>query len=276
MNHTLFGDSRDVIPHFAPTYNFKLYADGKKLAQEKLVNNYHEFPDFCRAGSGLNSTAEDMAKWIIGLQKGNLLKSKSTLTTMWSPATFNDGTPTQWALGWGLAKFRQQHKAFGMSGGGRSAFLIYPEDNMAVIVLTNLGGSSPEDFLEELAGCYNPAIAKADPLTFLRINLKKMGFEKAIELTDAEMKKNASFTPNEFELNEWGYRMMSKNQLQPAVEIFKLNVHLFPNSWNAYDSYAECLMNIGNKTEAIQMYEKSIELNPGNEHGKKVLAQLLK
>ena len=274
MQNTLFGDSRDVIPHFAPTYNFRLYLDGKKLEKEQLVNNYYEFPYFRRTASGLNSTAEDIAKWVIALQNGKLLKSKNTLETMWSPAAFNDGLPTPWALGWGLTKFRKKHRAVGMSGGGRAAFLVYPDDDLAVIVLTNLGGSYPEDFLEELAGVYNPDIPNADPVTFLRIKLRKIGFEKAIEIADAELKTNEFFKPNEFELNEWAYRMMARNQLKEALEIFKLNVHLFPESWNAYDSCGEAFLKIGQKAEAIKMYEKSVKLNPENEHGKKVLEQL--
>jgi len=274
MRNTLFGDSRDVILHFAPTYNYRQNIDGKRLPEERLVNNYYEFPYFRRTAAGLNSTAEDMANWIIALQTGKLIKSKSLLNIMWSPIQFNDGKFTPWALGWGMNKFRKKHKAVGMSGGGRAAFLVYPDDGLAVVVLTNLGGAFPEDFLEELAGVYNPEIMNADPVTFLRINLRKAGFEKAIEIAEKEKKINPQFIPSEFEINEWAYRMMAKNQLKEALEIFKLNVHLFPNSSNAYDSYAEVLLKTGNREEAIKMYKKSIELNPDNKNGKKVLEQI--
>ncbi|ASK28779.1 serine hydrolase [Chryseobacterium sp. T16E-39] len=274
MTHTLFGDSRDVIPHFAPTYRYRNLNNGKTGGEQKWVNDYYIFPDFTRTGAGLNSTVEDMAKWIIALQNGQLLKTPEALNRMWSPIKMNNGTPTAWAPGWGLAKFRTKHKAVGMSGGARSAFLVYPDDHLAVIVLTNLGGSTPEDFLEELAGVYNPEIIKADPVTFLRLNLKKMGFDKAIELVNAEKKRNPDFKPQEFELNEWGYRMMSKNELKNASEIFKLNVHLFPDSWNAYDSYGEVLLKLGDKDQGIKMYQKSMELNPDNENGKNVLKKL--
>lgn len=274
MKSTVFGDSRDVIPHYAPTYKYRNSLDGKKLDQEKLINDYYLFPDFTRTASGLNTTAADLSAWIIALQKGKLLKNKASLTKMWSPIQFNNGTPTQWTPGWGLAKFRAQHRAVGMTGGGRSAFLIYPDEDLAVIVLTNLGGSSPENFLEELAAVYHPDILKADPLTFLRIHLKKVGFNKAIEVVKAEKKNNPQFRPNESELNSWAYRMMSGNELQNAFEIFRLNVFLFPNSSNAYDSYGEVLLKMGNKEEAFAMYRRSIELNPDNENGKNVLNQL--
>jgi CubicO group peptidase (beta-lactamase class C family) len=276
LKHTLFGDSRDVIPHFAPTYFYRKNIDGQQFDKPKLVNNYYEFPHFRQTASGLNSTATDLAKWIIALQSGKLLQSKSILDTMWSPGKFNNGTNTPWSIGWGMNKFRAKHKAVGMSGGGRAAFLVYPEDDLAVIVLTNLGGSNPEDFLEELAGCYNPDIPKADPITLMKISLRKIGFDKAISFAEEQKKKNPLFVPNEFEINEWGYRIMANGILKDAVEIFKLNTHLFPNSGNTYDSYGEALLKEGKKEEAIKAYQKSIALSPDNEHGKKVLETLLK
>ncbi|KAF2333535.1 serine hydrolase domain-containing protein [Flavobacterium ginsenosidimutans] len=275
MGSTIFGDSRDVIPHFAPTYFYRTALDGQKYMEQKMVNNYYEFPYFRRTAAGLNSTAKDIAQWVIALQSGKLLKSKATIETMWSPIQFNNGQNTPWALGWGLAKFRKHHRAIGMSGGGRAAFLIYPDDDLAVIVLTNLGGGSPEDYLEELAACYIPDILNADPLTFLRINLRKTGFDRAIKVVKEQIKKDPYFKPNEFELNEWAYRMMQKGEIKNALQIFKLNVFLFPNSWNAYDSYGEALLKDNSKEEAIRMYKKSIELNQKNENGKKILETLI-
>ena len=273
MKHTLFGDSRDVIPHFAPTYFWRKYIDGQKLDSAKLINNYYEFPYFRRAAAGLNSTAEDMANWVIALESGKLLQSKS-LEKMWSPSQFKNGKTTPWTLGWGMNKFRDKYRAVGMSGGGRAAFLVYPDNQLAVIVLTNLGGSYPEDFLEEIAGVYNPEIPKADPVTNLRLTLRKIGYDKAIPFTEKEMKENALFRPNEFEINEWAYRMLAKEQFQEAKEIFKLNVHLFPNSGNVYDSYGEVLLKMGDKKQAIEMYKKAIELDPNNTHAIKILEEL--
>ncbi len=55
------------------------------------------------------------------------------------------------------------------------------------------------------------------------------------------------------------------------VEAFKLNVCLHTSSWNAYDSYGEALLKNGEKAEAVKMYRKSLELNPGNEHVRRCL-----
>ena len=79
MTGTDFGDSRDVIPNMTPSYRYVKNLDGQKLGAEKLVNNYAEFPPFRRTASGMNSTAEDLARWLIALQQGKLLKTKSAL-----------------------------------------------------------------------------------------------------------------------------------------------------------------------------------------------------
>jgi CubicO group peptidase (beta-lactamase class C family) len=272
IQRTLFGDSRDVIPRFAPTYRYLQAGDG----EGKYTANYTEFPFFQRTGSGLNSTAEDMANWIIALQQGKLLKSKTSLTTLWKQGTYNDGTPTQWALGFGITKPSRKHPAVGMSGGGRSAFLIYPEDKLAVVVLTNLGGSSPENFITELAGYFNPDISASDPLTALRIHLVKRGFQNTMQVYSELKKKDPEFKPNEYEMNDWGYRLMSNGQIKEAQAVFKLNVFIYPESWNVYDSYGESLLKDGQKEEAVAMYKKSLELNPDNEGGKRVLEKILK
>lgn len=67
---------------------------------------------------------------------------------------------------------------------------------------------------------------------------------------------------------------LRNEELDKALEVFKLTTILFPDSFNAYDSYGEALLKANRKAEAIEMYEKSIELNPENENGKKVLLQL--
>ncbi|SFD80593.1 serine hydrolase [Spirosoma endophyticum] len=262
MSNTVFGDSRDVLPHFAPTYSLKTSLDGHKLSEAKLTNNYAEFPASRRTASGLNSTAEDMAHWIIALQQGKLLKTKAALNTLWSPGTYSNGSPTQWALGWGLTKFRPKHRAVGMSGGGRSAFLVYPDDDLAVIVLTNLGGSSPENFIEELAGYFNPDIPQSDPITALRLQVQKRGFDQAIPVGNELKKRNLQ--PDENELNDWAYRVMSSGQAKEALELFKLNVSLYPESWNTYDSLAEGYERLGNQALAIENYKRSLAMNPEN------------
>lgn len=105
------------------------------------------------------------------------------------------------------------------------------------------------------------------------VMLKKV-LDNAIELSIEAKKTEMENLHSENDLNEWGYTFMRNEELEKALEVFKLNTMLFPDSWNAYDSYGEALLKSNKKAEAIEMYEKSIELNPENEYGKKVLLEI--
>ena len=81
--------------------------------------------------------------------------------------------------------------------------------------------------------------------------------------------------PNtELSINRTGYDLMESGKLQDAIELFKMNVRLYPESWNVYDSLGEAQAKAGDTALAIQNYEKSLQLNPKNEPGKAALAKL--
>jgi len=274
MTNTVFGDSRDVITNQAPSYRYVNNLDGRTLGEDRLVFAYAEFPPFRRAASGLNSTAEDVARWIIALQAGRLLKTKAALDALWTPGKYNDGSPTQWALGW-VTKPRPRHRAVIATGGGRAAFFVYPDDDLAVVVLTNLAGSFPEEFIDELAGLYDPKISASDPVTALRVRLRVRGFERAVEVYNELKEKDPDFRPPETYLNDWAYRMLNGGgKKKEALEIFKLNVFLYPDSANVYDSLAEAFEANGRPDLAIKNYKRSLELDAGNRNAVRQLKRL--
>ena len=78
----------------------------------------------------------------------------------------------------------------------------------------------------------------------------------------------------EADLNTAGYDLLAAKKIDQAIEVFKLNVKLFPDSWNVYDSLGEAYAAAGNTKDAIANYEKSIQLNPKSQSGKDVLAKL--
>ncbi len=75
-------------------------------------------------------------------------------------------------------------------------------------------------------------------------------------------------------MNDVGYRLLGNDKITDAIEIFKLNVKEHPDSFNVYDSLGEAYMKNGDNELAIKNYQKSIELNPENENGKKKLEKL--
>ena len=88
---------------------------------------------------------------------------------------------------------------------------------------------------------------------------------EAVLKTFKELKKGKfkDLYVSEDDLNGIGYELIKKFPAD-AVELFKLNVKMYPKSYNAYDSLAEGYMTMGNNKLAIKNYEKSLKLNPKN------------
>ena len=79
----------------------------------------------------------------------------------------------------------------------------------------------------------------------------------------------------ESEMNDLGYKFMNElNRIDDAIEIFKFNISLFPNSSNTYDSLGEAYFIKGNQEKALENYRKSLELNSTNKNAQQMLRQL--
>jgi len=78
----------------------------------------------------------------------------------------------------------------------------------------------------------------------------------------------------EARLNDLGYSLLRNNSFAPAIAVFKLNVELYPDSANTYDSLGEAYMAAGQKELAVTNYKKSLELNPKNQNAINILKKL--
>ena len=81
---------------------------------------------------------------------------------------------------------------------------------------------------------------------------------------------------SEARLNDLGYSLLREGKVAEASTILKVNVELYPQSANAYDSLAEAYMASGEKPLAIANYKKSLELNPQNTNAVEMLKKLEK
>ncbi|GAB5555504.1 MAG: hypothetical protein Sapg2KO_50950 [Saprospiraceae bacterium] len=69
---------------------------------------------------------------------------------------------------------------------------------------------------------------------------------------------------NEDQMTMYGYGFLWSNKVKEAIQIFKLIVEEFPDSYNAYDSLAEGYLRSGDKQGALVFYRKSLKMNPDN------------
>jgi CubicO group peptidase (beta-lactamase class C family) len=159
-----YGNSYDVIKNKCATYTY--YSQDKITSEyikdTRLKEAYEEFPSKMLTDAGAFTTAEEMAKWIIGLQSGRLLEKNEDIDAIWEPVKLNNGTYdgfggvlNAYALGWPVIT-RQNHSAVASVGGGRAAFIIYPKDDLAIILFANLTGVFPEEIIEKITRFYIP------------------------------------------------------------------------------------------------------------------------
>jgi tetratricopeptide (TPR) repeat protein len=81
---------------------------------------------------------------------------------------------------------------------------------------------------------------------------------------------------SERQLNRAGYQLLRAGRTTDAIRVFELNVEMFPDAFNTYDSLGEAYMVAGETERGIDNYEKSLELNPENENAVEMLRQLRK
>jgi len=103
---------------------------------------------------------------------------------------------------------------------------------------------------------------------------KENDIDKIIDIIKIGDVDEQGYDVSESGINRLGWALIEQDRIIEALKIFKLNTELYPNGFMTHDSYGEILFKLGDKENAIRAYEKSIELNPDNEYGKKMLQKI--
>jgi len=93
------------------------------------------------AAGALGSSVTDLALWHAALRDNRLI-SQQTLSMMHTPAILLDGSSCGYGFGWMVGSFNE-HRFVHHAGGinGFSSYMAwFPDDDIAIILLSNLGG----------------------------------------------------------------------------------------------------------------------------------------
>ena len=92
------------------------------------------------------------------------------------------------------------------------------------------------------------------------------------------IKEKDSLNPNvsERRLNTLAYRFLRNEEYEEAKELFKINMALYPNSSNVYDSMGDLYFSKKDTVNAIIYYKKALAINPENRSSKARLNRLTK
>jgi tetratricopeptide (TPR) repeat protein len=102
-----------------------------------------------------------------------------------------------------------------------------------------------------------------DPFEYL----KGLFMAGKLDMVESEAKRISAdpkyrYMNFESSLNKAGYDLLNSKQIESAMFVFELNTKLYPNSANAWDSYAEVNWKANKIDKAIEYYNKAIELDP--------------
>ena len=105
--------------------------------------------------------------------------------------------------------------------------------------------------------------------------LAEGNFKAALEGYKA-IKEKDSLTPviRERNLNKLGYQHLRNNEYEDAINVFKINIELYPNSSNTYDSTGDAYAKMKDTIKAIEYYKKALAINPENRSSKRSLEKL--
>jgi CubicO group peptidase (beta-lactamase class C family) len=161
MRHTAFNQSQDngvmrsaaILPGAAEVYSWS------KPDQRYLISDMR-FPDWYYAAGGLYSSIEDLANWMVALDKNTLLKPENT-SLLWTANRLRNQTPTHFGLGW-ITEEYQGHHLVGHSGGPALAdvvrFMDKDQEPLTIIVLTNTRGGFPPYLAKAVAHYFVPGL----------------------------------------------------------------------------------------------------------------------
>ncbi|MDQ3473877.1 MAG: serine hydrolase [Acidobacteriota bacterium] len=250
-------------------------ATGYQKTADGFVNAPYLDMSIPYAAGSLYSTVEDLYLWDQALYTDRALPEQ-TRQVMFKPHLSN------YAYGWSVrnARFDAKVQVITHNGGinGFSTTIIrFPAEKNLIVMLDNTG-QGLDRVSEELAKILYDRPHQLPKMSIAEVLFKTIG-EKGVaaglaQFQDLKVKSANSYDFSEEELNRLGYQLLGTGRRDEAIQIFKLNVELYPKAFNTYDSLGEAYMMAGNKELAILNYKKSLELNPENKGATEMLKRL--
>jgi tetratricopeptide (TPR) repeat protein len=223
------------------------------------------------------TTAPDYARFVIALAKGSALEKATFDDLLSAHVDVNEAGSVAWGLGTGLEIVGDSVSAWhwGDNGNSKAFYLIDAEQGNGLVYFANawnglgvvgdlVGLAVPADHpvLEsDLMNTYPP---HDSPEFRFWSAVYEGGAEAAVQFVRELQQEGTRIPVAERVVNEVGYWLVRQKRLDEALGVFELNVELYPEAWNAYDSLAEAHMMLGNDAEAIRLYRRSLELNEEN------------
>lgn len=239
---------------------------------------------------GIYSTLNDLEKWNRALNTNELVSEK-TLKEAFKNGILNGDSISinmngqEYGYGFGWMPYEKNGKKYVQHDGTVESYRSLINKNLTdgydYIFLTNQGGRLA---IDELTTSIDNILEKSEykiPEIPIANKIVKEFVANDVKITIVKIKNAISKNPKDYSIDEnsinrLAYTYLRDGQINIAIEVFKLNKELYPNSYNAFDSLAEGYFSNAQYELSKENYQKSLDLNPENTNAKVMIDSIEK
>ena len=255
-------DIAENIEGEAKSYRFQL--DGSKKDHTSQL-------EYCTPDGGMYSTAADLLKYYQSWLYTEKILSHKAKMAMANGFQHNKGN-------WGKI-LNEEGAGSGDAGGGPGVSTLVEmawKENYTLIVLANTDYQIAEELglkiMSFIQGKPHPS-PQLPVEHFVMQTIKQKGMAH-VKDNFADLLDKNGYAANPMVLNNIGYQLMRLKQFKKAIEILQLNIELYPDKANPYDSLGEAYYKMGDYDKAIANYEKALAIDKDFLNSKKMLKEL--
>lgn len=216
----------------------------------------------------LYSTTEDLFKWHQALERNTVLTKESRMLMETPFVAENESGSSHYGYGWAIFDSETGGKIVthnGSNGIYFADFIRVKEEELVVIVLSNsILGNSSQNVAWEIKRMffnpdYKPLPVQKNIYELIYDFMRTHKPDQAEQLPEFLKQHMVSESLDRAILNRLGFALLEKED-QPAwgLEWLKLNVELFPEDGNLWDSLGEAYFKYNQNEQALNSFKKAL------------------
>ncbi len=238
--------------------------------------------------SFLHTTVVDLCHWAItalnrGSYQGQRLLSSAGYDLMWTAVANRGNQPPsiyeEIGLGWTLGHFKDAKTVSHGGGGfgGTSFLLILPEQNRAAVVCCNQESFAHFRVVRALGDTlleHKPLANTVSWMVPISRALAEGGIDAAYARYSEIKTREDEFYFDEDDLLNLALQLFSANEIDLALDVLRLNIHVYPENIETYLFQAKLFLQIGEIVQAKESLMKARRIDPDHPAAKALEQQI--
>lgn len=239
-----------------------------------LINRFRENSGVSwglKGNGGIHSTQEDMLVWINAIRSGKVLSAASTKAMLSPHVPESSRGTSHYGYGWVVRTSKQGKTVYSHNGSNMIWFhhaIWEPESELTILYASNVYSEQTEGIGWRIRKMFLIDDYKPEPIEMNGYQLvqKFISNHNPSEIDKLHAHLKDHYGP-EFKdvslLNRMGYWSLDDPKtIEWGVAMMELNVKLFPNNDNIWDSLGDGYKKQGKREKAIEAYTRAVQLNP--------------